>query len=352
MRYIEKLFLLYHNAFNIFAKSYSKQIQNFKHPGMKKHYIPLLALTAFSLSAFAQSAKDTAKGLSAANYRIYSVKQGKEVTMEDIVNDMKNYDVVFYGEEHNDSVTHYAEKTLFEALYAKYNKTMALSMEMFDRDVQEVMNEYLGGFIRERDFRHDARVWSNYTNYRPMIEFAKANHLDVVCANAPSRYTHIAGVKGEKGLEALPAEAKKYIAPLPYDTATGKYYEKLLEMSGHTMAPKCDTCKQQAPPPMMMMHFDLIVAQSCWDATMAYSISQYLKTHPTKKVMEVNGRFHSEQGYAVVAQLRHYSPKARILLVSSASDDSFPNIDWSKYKNLGDYILITDPKVPKTFKDE
>lgn len=317
---------------------------------MKKIYVSLALLTMFVFTGLAQT-KDTTKGLSPANYRIYSVKLGKEVSMQDIVNDMKNYDVVFYGEEHNDSVTHYAEKSLFEALYNKYNSTMTLSMEMFDRDVQEVMNEYLTGVIRERDFRHDARVWSNYTNYRPMVEFAKEHHLDVVCANAPSRYTHIAGTEGENGLAKLPEEAKKNFAPLPYDTATGKYYEKLQEMSGHTMAPKCDTCKQQAPPPMMMMHFDLVVAQSLWDATMAYSISQYLKMHPKKKVMQVNGRFHSEQGYAVVAQLRHYSPKAKILLVSSASDDNFPNIDWSKYKDLGDYILITDPKVPKTFKD-
>ena len=232
---------------------------------------------------------------------------------------------------------------------------MTLSMEMFDRDVQGVMNEYLAGYIREKDFKKDARVWSNYRDYKPMVELAKEKHLDVVCANAPSRYTNIAGRKGEKGLEALPEASKKYFAPLPYDTATGKYYEKLQEMSGHMMTPapaKNDTAKQPAMPPMSMMSFDLVVAQSLWDATMAYSISEYIKAHPQKKIMQVNGRFHSEEGYAVVEQLKKYSPKTKILLVSSSSDeDSFPNIDWSKYKNLGDYILITDPKVPKTFKD-
>jgi uncharacterized iron-regulated protein len=316
---------------------------------MKKIYLSL-GIAACGLYATAQKA-DTAKGLSTANYRIYSVKLGKEVTMQDIVNDAKNYDVVFYGEEHNDSVTHFSEKTLFAGLVDKYNTSMTLSMEMFDRDVQGVMNEYLNGYIRERDFKHDARVWSNYRDYRPMVEMAKDKHLDVVCANAPSRYTNIAGRKGEKALMELPETSKKYFAPLPYDTATGKYYEKLQEMSGHTMAPaKSDTGKQ-APPPMPMMAFDLVVAQSLWDATMAYSISEYLKAHAGKKVMEVNGRFHSEQGYAVVAQLRKYNPQAKILIVSSASDDSFPTIDWTKYKDLGDYILITDPKVPKTFKD-
>lgn len=315
---------------------------------MRKISIIFAASLLLSLTIHAQ---DSVKSLSAANYRIYSVKENKEVNLQDIVSDAGNYDVVFYGEEHNDSVTHYAEKSLLAALFDKYNSTLTLSMEMFDRDVQGVMNEYLNGYIREKDFKKDARVWSNYRDYRPMVEFAKEKHLDVVCANSPSRYTNIAGRKGEKGLEALPAESKKYFAPLPYDTATGKYYEKLQEMSGHTMMPSKKDSGKASMPPMMMMSFDLVVAQSLWDATMAYSISEYLKTHPGKKIMQVNGKFHSEEGFAVVAQLRKYNPKARILIISAESDDSFPNIDWSKYKQFGDYILVTDPKVPKTFTD-
>jgi len=312
----------------------------------------LFCFISIASVSFSQAPKDTSHSLSDKNYRIYSVKLGREVSLADIATDMKNYDVVFYGEEHNDSVTHYAERTLLAALCDRYSN-MALSMEMFDRDVQGVMTEYLNGYIREKDFKHDARVWSNYRDYRPLVELAKEKQLDVVCANAPSRYTNIAGRKGEKGLAALPEASKKYFAPLPYDTATGKYYVKLQEMSGHTMAPvsKTDTAKQPAMPPMMMMSFDLVVAQSLWDATMAWSISEYIKTHPQKKIMQVNGRFHSEEGYAVVEQLKKYSPKTKILIVSSASEDDFPNIDWSKYKPLGDYILITDPKVPKTFQD-
>jgi uncharacterized iron-regulated protein len=306
-------------------------------------------ILSISLITFSLQAQDTAKSLSPANYRLYSVKLGKEVSLQDIATEAKNYDVIFYGEEHNDSVSHYAEKMLLAALYDQYNKGITLSMEMFDRDVQGVMNEYLTGSIREKDFKKDARVWSNYKDYRPMVEFAKEKQLDVICANAPSRYTNLAGRKGEKALVVLPAESKKYFAPLPYDTATGKYYQKLQEMSGHTMAPQQKDTGKAAMPVMMMPAFDLVVAQSLWDATMAYSISEYMKTHPSKKIMQVNGKFHSEEGFAVVEQLKKYNPKAKILIISSATDDTFPKIDWSQYKQFGDYILITDPKIPKTF---
>jgi hypothetical protein len=144
----------------------------------------------------------------------------------------------------------------------------------------------------------------------------------------------------------LPKESKKYFAPLPYDTASGKYYDKLMGLS-HDAA---DTSKK-APPVMGMGGFSLIMAQSLWDATMAYSISEYLKTNKTKKVFQVNGRFHSDEGFAAVTQLKKYSPKTKILIISSASDDSFPNIDWNIHKQLGDYIIITDPQIPKTYKD-
>ncbi|MFM9945867.1 MAG: ChaN family lipoprotein [Bacteroidia bacterium] len=286
-----------------------------------------------------------------SHYKIYSVKLGKEVTLNDIVEDMKSYDVLFFGEEHNDSVTHYLEIKMLELLFQKY-PNIALSMEMFDRDLQTVMNEYLTGGIREKNFKKDARVWSNYRDYRPMLEFAKTNNLDVVCANASSRYTNLVGRKGQKALMALPKESKKYFAPLPYDTASGKYYEKLVALTGHGATPTTtDTGAKKVMPAMAMGNFNLIMAQSLWDATMAYSIAEYLKHNKSKKVMQVNGRFHSDEGFAIVTQLKKFSPKLKPLIISTGTDDAFPIIDWTKHKHLGDYIIITDPNVPRTYKD-
>lgn len=161
----------------------------------------------------------------------------------------------------------------------------------------------------------------------------------------------VAGRKGQSALQSLPEYAKKYFAPLPYDTASGDYYKKLLEMSGHSLIPtKNDSLKKDSvvivsmPP---MGSFNLIMAQSLWDATMAYSISEYLKTHKRKKIVQVNGKFHSDQGFAIVTQLKKYSPSIKTLIISTASDNAFPIIDWSKYKPMGDYIIITDPKSAK-----
>jgi uncharacterized iron-regulated protein len=298
---------------------------------------------------FTVSFKEVKQELSAKNYRIFSVKRNAEIPVDSIIQDMRNSDVLFFGEEHNDSVAHYLEALFLQKLNDKYGNNVTLSMEMFERDIQFVMNEYLKGFIRERNFKTDARIWSNYRDYRPMIEFSKEKGLDVICANAPGRYTSLAGRKGQKALLELPALSKTFFAPLPYDTATGNYHEKLMEMSGHTVAPS-DTSKNKTPV-SPMNNFNLVTAQSLWDATMAYSISEYRKKNPAKKIFQVNGRFHSDEKFAVVAQLKKYSPAAKVLVISSGSDESFPNIDWTKFKDLGDYIIITDPKIPKTFED-
>ncbi len=311
---------------------------------MKQFFFSLLLCPLFV------SAQDK---LTEANYRVYSVKLGKEVKLADIANDMATSDVLFFGEEHNDSVTHFLEKTMFELMYATYSDKVALSMEMFDRDVQPVMNEYLKGLIREKHFNKDARIWSNYRDYKPMVEFAKEKKLDVICANAPTRYTNLAGRKGQQALMELSEASQEYFAPLPYDTASGDYYEKLTGLPQHAPGAITDTSKKVAAPTSMpgMGSFNLVMAQSLWDATMAYSISQYLKKHKGQKVMQVNGRFHSDEGFAVATQLKHYRPKVKELIISCGSDEAFPNIKWDEYKKNGDYIIITDPKVPKTYKD-
>ena len=65
--------------------------------------------------------------------------------------------------------------------------------------------------------------------------------------------------------------------------------------------------------------------------------------------MQINGGFHSEEKLGTVAQLLHYRNQVRILNIAVYSDDSFDNPDWSKFSKMGDYIILTDPKLPRTF---
>jgi len=269
-----------------------------------------------------------------SHYKIYNTAKQKIITIDEIVTDMAKADVLFFGEEHDDSTGHSIEYLLLKKMATKYPDKVALSMEMFETDCQNVLNEYLDGLIREKNFKTDARVWPNYKDYQPLIEFAKANHIPVIAANAPSRYTNMVNRLGLSSLQKLSNTGKSYLPPLPIDTATGTYYEKFAQiMGGHT-----------SMPGMQMYQ-----AQNLWDATMGWSIAQFLKVHSSWKILQLNGGFHSEEKLGTAAQLKKYAPKIHLLNIASYSDDSFNNPDWNKFAKDGDYIILTDPELPKTF---
>src|ERR1700761_1761841 len=149
---------------------------------MRSYIILLVFLLPFS--GFSQDSLST-------HYKIYSTSKHKIVSIEDIISSVDKADVLFFGEEHNDSTGHQLEYLIFKKLADKYPGKVALSMEMFETDCQTVLNEYLRGFIREKNFITKARAWHNYKDYRPLIELAKENHIPVTAANAPARYTNM-----------------------------------------------------------------------------------------------------------------------------------------------------------------
>jgi uncharacterized iron-regulated protein len=270
----------------------------------------------------------------ARHYKVYNTAKKSAATLDDIINDMDKADVLFFGEEHNDSTGHYLEQALFKKLADKYPAKTALSMEMFQTDCQTVLNEYLAGFIGEKNLITEGRAWKNYKDYRPMVETAKTAHLPVVAANAPTRYTNMVTHLGLTDLQKLDAKAKTWLPPLPIDTAAGLYYEKFVTiMGGHSA----------------MGDLKIYQSQNLWDATMGYSIAQFYKANKGFKIFQVNGDFHSEEKLGTVAQLKKYAPKIKVINIGTYADDSFDNPDWTKFAKFGDYIILTDPKLPKTY---
>lgn len=267
------------------------------------------------------------------HYKIYSSTEHKIITLDELVAHMTNADVLFFGEEHNDTVQHTAELTLLQKLNTICQGRLALSLEMFETDVQPVLNEYLNGQITEKFLLSDARAWPNYTtDYRPLVELAKTSHLMVIAANAPGRYVNLVNRKGLAALQQLNPQARAVLPPLPIDTATGSYYNKFSQlMGGHGS----------------MEGMQLYQAQNVWDATMGWSIANFYKNHPGTKILHINGGFHSEEKLGTVAQLKHYAPNARILTIAASADAHFTNPDWNQYAGKGDFILITDYKTDK-----
>jgi len=287
----------------------------------------LLLLFIFPLVSSAQNKIED-------HYKIYDTRTKQVIILDKIIEDCGSADVLFFGEEHNDSACHYLEKTIFELLDKKYPGRVALSLEMFETDNQTALNDYLGGFMTEDRFSKDVRLWSNYKDYRPMIEYAKQNHLSVIAANPPRRYVSMVTRRGMRSLDSLPKDSKQFLPPLPYDTLSGRYREKFMDiMKGSPGSASAN----------------IYYSQNLWDAGMSYSIYKFWKKNKDKKIFHCVGRFHCDEKLGTAAQLKKRKSGLKILNISSFSDASFSNPDWSAFSHLGDYIILTDPNLKKTY---
>ncbi len=350
-------------------------------------FVLLTALMA--TPAAAQHAADStmADTTMAGAYRVFRA-DGQAATLDDVVVAMAEADVVFVGEEHDDPVGHYLEAELLQRAYARYGhgpaaRPLALSLEMFERDVQPVLDEYLAGLITEEHFLKSSRPWNNYEgDYRPLVEFARAHRLSVVAANAPRRYVNRVSRLGPASLDTLSAWARTWLPPLPYPGPSPAYEARWNEMMAEMMAKyrqqaasadsahaaSADSVHADAPQESADeseagasedeaassgMHggAHLLDAQAFWDAAMADALSRYLKQTPDALVLHVVGSFHVEGGLGIPAQLEGYRPGTRRLVVVVQAEEDFQTFDAEGMGELGDFVILTDASLPRTFEN-
>src|ERR1044072_5749212 len=82
----------------------------------------------------------------------------RSVSFDAMLDSLAKADVVFIGEQHDHAQGHALELAIFKGL-ADRRQRVALAMEMFERDVQPILDEYLRGLISESSFTAAARPW-------------------------------------------------------------------------------------------------------------------------------------------------------------------------------------------------
>ncbi len=282
---------------------------------MKKTLFTLYIMAAVVLSLSAQE-----KPI----YKIYN-KKGKEVSYDKMIKKTAKADVVFFGEMHNCPVTHWLELQVAKDLYAEHKDEFILGAEMFECDNQLIMDEYMQGLISNERFEKEIRLWGNYsTDYSPLVDFAKENHLSFVATNIPRRYARRVKEHGLESLNDLSAEAKRYIAPLPIYFEVDSSQIKLFKMMGSMR-------KHSKINPLWMSQ-----AQTIKDATMAWFICQNINN---KKMLHFNGSFHTDKYSGIIPYLKRYNKKLKFTTISSARQE---DINHLGEESLGraDYIIV------------
>lgn len=301
-------------------------------------------------------------GASAASYtpqRVYDSRHKRYSDFESMLYDLAGHELVFVGEQHDDPATHRLERAILEGL-ARRRSNITLSLEMFERDVQTPLDDYLGGRISEEDFLKVARPWPRYkTDYRPLVEFAKAHQWRVIGANIPRKYASRVSREGLASLEKLPPEERQFVAgsfSCPFDDYFDNFAEVMNSHPGATPADKSENGekkkedKKQVDPKMREMTEKFYFAQCAKDETMAESIAR--RFQPTAAgqqaplVVHFNGAFHSDYKLGTVARVKSRLPKSRFKVVSIVPVTSLDQIDHDEYRKRGDYIVFTQAPRP------
>lgn len=265
-------------------------------------------------------------------YKLFDAN-GKSVKYSKLFDAADDADIVFFGELHNNPISHWLQLELTKKLYENKSEDLVLGAEMFESDNQLLMDEYLSDKISVKSFEKEARLWNNYkTDYKPLVEFAKDHQLKFVATNIPRRYASVVHKNGFEALEELSPEAKSLIAPLPvkYDANLDGYKAMLEGMEG---------MGAHANP-------NLPKAQAIKDATMAHFILE--SWEKGKTFIHYNGAYHSNDYEGIVWYLKQENPKLKILTITTVEQDTITDLN-EEFNNLADYIICVPSDMTKTY---
>lgn len=237
-------------------------------------------------------------------------------------------DITLFGEQHNSAIAHWLQLELTSDLLS--DREITIGAEMFERDNQEALNNYLNGEIDQKGLDTLARLWSNYkTDYAPLVNLAKKHNTDFIATNIPRRYASMVYRNGFEALDELSEEEKDWIAPLPiaFDPDLPTYQNILSMMGDHGST-------------------ELVKAQAIKDATMAYSILE--NKIENRLFLHYNGAYHSDFYEGIVWYLKLSEPELKYLIISTVTQKDITSLE-EEHLNKGDFIIVVNENVTTTY---
>lgn len=316
----------------------------------------LITLTAILVTLSAWSQDKPA-------YQIFT-GDGSDVKYSKMLKELEKADFVFYGELHNNAIAHWLELEITRDLFEVKGKDLVLGAEMFETDNQILIDELFSGYLTDKKFSEDCRLWKNYpTDYKPLLMFAMEKKIPFAATNVPRRYASLVASKGLEVLDSLSSEAKAFLPPLPivFDPEV-PCYKNMLSMMADMSAPAGSKMPATAPaPPKMpaaskmpsassaMAAHDgqkTVKAQAIKDATMAWFANKYYQ--PGKQLIHYNGSYHSDNHEGIIWYLKKLQPNAKIVVITTVSQEELKELD-KESKGKADFVIAVQSRMTNTY---
>jgi uncharacterized iron-regulated protein len=268
--------------------------------------------------------------------RVYDTAAGAFVDFEVMLATIAKADVVFVGEQHDDANTHRLEAAILDGLHRR-KLTPVLSLEMFERDAQGRLNEYLGGQISEEEMLKDARPWPRYaTDYRRMIEMARERRWTVVAANVPRRLAQEVAKNGRESIDRLSDSDRALVARELQCPLDGYFDRFAATMSDH---PGGNQTPEQQRATLERYYW----SQCVKDETMAEAIAAaHAKRASAGPIVHYNGAFHSDFGLGTAERVRRRLPGKKTVVISMLPVDDLDTLaPAGEDLKRADYLVYT-----------
>ena len=380
----------------IFAHSMAKIFKGF--------VIALICGVLFPNNAVAQNHTDDAKVQTkkatvddVAAFQIFDSK-GKKVPYakfikaieKSLIANSNARGILLFGELHDNPIAHWLELQVTQDLYSKHTN-MVLGAEMFETDQQAALNTYLNppvdttkkstsvnpmgmGFGPDPNYlklKKSIKLWNNFvTDYQPLVDLAKVNHLRFIATNIPRRYaslvykSSIGSVYGKEGAKNGAQRTFSVGSKLPScDTGIFKkdsvnYFSEISQ--GQSIPPifVYDSTLQCYKDIFAMAGGhggqNLPMSQAIKDATMASQIYTHLPSNGI--FIHYNGSYHSDNHQSIEWYLNQYNQnilknnyQMNVVTISTRTQMNVSELE-NENKGIANFVIVVPENMTRTYK--
>jgi len=225
--------------------------------------------------------------------RLVRLTDGKVLNLREVLPDLKQSRVIFVGELHDLKSHHDAQLAVIRALKAA-DVSIAIGLEMFQRNDQEELNRWVAGAMPESDFLSVSYSnWNlDWLLYADIFRYARDQRIPMIGLNVPRE---IVNQVARKGFASLSTGQKSALPPVTcvVDKNYKEFIQRALGAHGHGNMDFTNFCE----------------AQLLWDAAMAANLVDYHEANPERTVVVIAGSGHAwKQGIPRQLKMRSDIP--------------------------------------------
>ncbi len=246
-----------------------------------------------------------APGCAQTEASFWDVAARKSLTIQQVLPDVRNAEMVLVGEQHDRADHHAAQLKIIQALHQS-GKPVAVALEMFEHRGQPILDRWVSGRMDEDAFvPHFRENWGeNWPLYRDIFLYCRDRKIPMLGVNVPRAVT---SQVARKGFESLTPE-QVGLLPMVTCRVDPEYMKLMLEAHGHGVGDEAFRrfCE----------------AQLVWDTAMASYSLDYLKRNPRHTVILLAGSVHAWKK-GIPARVHEQDPAIRTRVILPESEDRF-----------------------------